>query len=79
MGRLGKLIWGQISRNEEYRKVPSTKPHLAYPNFVFMEGEKAWTTRYDKNDAVCRNVPDKRIDLSGKGFHQVQVVHDGKL
>jgi hypothetical protein len=74
---LGGDTWERFSRDEDYRKIPSTKPHRAHPNFVFMRGEEVWTTRCDKNDAICLNAPDKRIDLSGKGFHPVQVVHDG--
>ena len=74
---LGGDTWERFSRDEDYRKIPTTKPHRAHPNFVFECGDEIWTTRCDLNDAVCLNMPEKRIDLSGKGFHPVQVVHDG--
>lgn len=76
---LGADTWARFSRGEDYRKVPSTKPHQAHPNFVFTLGDEVWTTRCDLKDAICLNNREKRIDLSGKGFHPVQVVHDGVL
>lgn len=76
---LGADTWARFSRNEDYRKVPSTKPHQAHPNFVFTLGDEIWTTRCDLKDAVCLTNREKRIDLSGEGFHPVQVVHDGVL
>ncbi|NKB60560.1 MAG: hypothetical protein GKS00_29990 [Alphaproteobacteria bacterium] len=76
---LGADTWARFSRDEDYRKMPSTKPHQAHPNFVFTLGDEIWTTRCDLKDAVCLTDREKRIDLSGEGFHPVQVVHDGLL
>ena len=75
----GGDVWTRFSRDVDYRKVPSTKPRVAHPNFVFMLGEEIWTTRCDLYDAICLADSEKRIDLSGKGFRPVEFVHDGVL
>ena len=45
--------WRRFSRDIDYRKIPSTKPHLAHPNFVFCRDGEFWTTRFKQRDAVC--------------------------
>ncbi|GGF65614.1 GNAT family N-acetyltransferase [Alteromonas lipolytica] len=56
---------------EDLRAVPSTKPHLAHPNYCFTLGDEVWVTRCDYMDAVCVNNPQRRIFI-GDGL-----VHDG--
>ncbi|MDA0663499.1 MAG: hypothetical protein O3B08_11790 [Proteobacteria bacterium] len=43
---LGQDPWQRFSRDVDYRKVQSTKPRQAHPNFVFMIGADVWTTRF---------------------------------
>lgn len=73
----GGDIWQRFSRDVDYRKVPTTKPRVAHPNFVFTLGDEIWATRCDLYDAVCLTDKTKRIDLSGQGDHPVEFVHDG--
>ena len=75
----GGDIWQRFSRDVDYRKVPTTKPRVAHPNFVFTLGDEIWATRCDLYDAVCLTDKTKRIDLSGQGDHPVEFVHDGIL
>jgi hypothetical protein len=58
--------WSRFSRTVDYRKVPTTKPHYAHPNFVFEIDGEPWTTRFVQRDAVCLLDKRKRIEL---GLH----------
>jgi hypothetical protein len=37
----------------DYRKWPTTKPHLSHPNYVFELDGRIWATRFEQRDAVC--------------------------
>jgi hypothetical protein len=58
----------------DYRKVPTTKPHRAHPNFVFFLDGQPWVTRFEQRDAVP-------LDSKGNGTHVFRLgdepVHDG--
>ncbi len=68
---LGEDPWQRFSRDTDYRKVPTTKPHLSHPNFAFCLDEQVWTTRLQQKDAVCLTQPGPRIDIG------VASPHDG--
>ncbi len=63
--------WTRFSRATDYRKVESTKPHEAHPNFVFELAGEVWVTRFHQRDSICLTRPGKRIDIA------VQRPHDG--
>ncbi|HID22656.1 MAG TPA: hypothetical protein EYP14_09680, partial [Planctomycetaceae bacterium] len=63
--------WQRFSRDIDYRKVASTKPHRSHPNFVFTASEHVWVTRFHQKDAVCLTEPGWRIELG------VERPHDG--
>lgn len=49
---LGGSVWDRFSQTVDYRKIQTTKPHAAHPNYVFfLEGEP-WVTRFEQADAV---------------------------
>ena len=66
---LDEELWVRFSRSIDYRKVETTKPHLAHPNFIFELDDEVWATRYFKRDAVSLNGSKKRIEVSGEGPH----------
>ena len=68
---LGEDPWSRFSRDVDYRKVESTKPHQSHPNSVFQLGNDVWVTRLSQKDAVCLTTPGKRINI------EVQRPHDG--
>ena len=68
---LGEDPWERFSPEIDYRRVRTTKPHLAHPNFVFSVGDDVWATRFEKRDAVCLTTPGRRIDIG------IERVHDG--
>jgi hypothetical protein len=66
-------IWTRFSRDIDYRKVESTKPHKAHPNFVFELDGDLWVTRFNQRDVVTLNGSGKRIDIG------VEKPHDGVI
>jgi hypothetical protein len=70
---IGEDTWSRFSRNIDYRRVATTKPHRAHPNFAFQVGEEIWVTRCDLKDAICLTRPGKRIDIA------VSFPHDGHV
>ncbi len=72
-GVLDQSPWIRFSRDVDYRKVATTKPHGAHPNFTFyLEGE-LWVTRCMQFDAVCLTKPNLRIGVD------VNYCHDGEI
>jgi hypothetical protein len=68
---LGGSIWDRFSRDVDYRKIASTKPHAAHPNNVFFAGGELWVTRFEQKDAICLTAPERRIEIG------VERLHDG--
>lgn len=64
-------LWSRFSRHVDYRRVRTTKPHLAHPNHVFELDSGIWATRFEQRDAVCLNDSRLRIDIG------LERVHDG--
>lgn len=72
-GVLGEDPWARFSRETDYRKVPTTKPHRSHPNHVFMLDQEVWVTRLQQRDAICLSQPGPRINIA------VQRPHDGYI
>lgn len=72
-GVLGQDPWTRFSREIDYRRVVTTKPHEAHPNHVFRVGEDIWVTRFEQRDAICLTQPDQRIEI------EVERPHDGAV
>src|SRR5579863_10537894 len=66
---LGEDPWARFSRDTDYRKVDSTKPHKSHPNFTFQMDGKTWVTRLNQRDAVCLNDHNRRIQISAHPPH----------
>jgi hypothetical protein len=45
-------VWDRFSQTTDYRKVKTTKPHHAHPNYVFFLDGEPWVTRFEQRDAV---------------------------
>jgi hypothetical protein len=75
---LGEDPWARFSRELDYRKGASTKPHSAHPNFVFTLGDEIWATRFQQKDAICLTNPDRRIPIGIERPHD-GVLHQGRL
>lgn len=70
---LGEDPWSRFSRQTDYRKIASTKPHRSHPNHVFELYGEVWVTRLQQRDAICLSAPGPRIDIA------VQQPHDGYI
>jgi hypothetical protein len=70
-GVLGDEPWAKFSRDVDYRKIPSTKPHAAHPNYTFFVDGELWVSRFEQKDAVSLTGPKRRIDIG------VERIHDG--
>jgi hypothetical protein len=68
----GASVWGgRFSPEVDYRRIPTTKPHLAHPNHVFYIGDEPWATRFEQRDAISLLDPSRRIDIG------IERLHDG--
>lgn len=72
-GVLEKDPWARFSREIDYRRIPTTKPHRSHPNHVFQLGGELWVTRFAQRDAICLTRRGARIDIA------VERPHDGYL
>ncbi|PYV53688.1 MAG: hypothetical protein DMG98_20340 [Acidobacteria bacterium] len=68
---LGEDPWVRFSREIDYRRVPTTKPHRSHPNHVFQLQDEIWVTRLQQRDAISLTRPGRRIEIA------VQRPHDG--
>jgi hypothetical protein len=68
---IGETLWTRFSRDTDYRKVLTTKPHLSHPNHVFRLGGEIWVTRCNQHDALCLTRECPVIPLGD------ELVHDG--
>ena len=79
---LGGDPWERFSRDTDWRKVHTTKPHRSHPNFIFFVDGRPWVTRFEQRDAVPVDAPEgggDRFPVSqGKGIHD-GCLQDGQL
>jgi hypothetical protein len=75
---LEEAPWAHFSRELDYRKGISTKPHRSHPNYVFTVGEEVWATRFQQKDALCLTHPGRRIAIEVERPHD-GVLYDGML
>jgi hypothetical protein len=78
---VGGSVWDRFSETTDYRKIPTTKPHHAHPNFIFFLDGEPWVTRFVQRDAVPLNGnagKRARIELGMEGVHDGHVV-DGSV
>lgn len=70
---LGEDPWARFSPATDYRRVASTKPHVAHPNYVFFIDGEPWVSRCEKRDAVRLADPTDHIPV------EVERIHDGDV
>ena len=75
---LGEDPWERFSKDVDYRKVRSTKPHRAHPNYVFYVGDDIWVTRFEQGDVVCLTRPGIRVEISSERIHD-GLEHEGLI
>jgi hypothetical protein len=75
---LGDPLFSRFPRDLDYRRVPTTKPHLSHPNHIFTLGDEIWVTRFMQRDAICLNHPGKSIAM-GPGHPHDGIVVDRSI
>lgn len=75
---LGDDPWARFSPEIDYRRVRTTKPHLAHPNHLFYLGDEPWATRFEQRDAVSLVDPSRRIDIGLERIHD-GIVHGDRV
>ena len=70
---MGVDTWSIYSRDIDYRKVPTTKPHRAHVNHVFELGDEIWCTRSHQREAISLDDPTRKIEIA------IQRPHEGFL
>ncbi|HUE84625.1 MAG TPA: hypothetical protein VMO26_00965 [Vicinamibacterales bacterium] len=68
----------RASRSTDYRKLPTTKPHLSHPNYVFQLGLDVWVTRFEQQDAICLTDRTRRIAIAAGKPHD-GIVHGSRI
>jgi hypothetical protein len=71
---VGGSVWDRFSPTIDYRKVPTTKPHEAHPNFVFFLDGQPWVTRFEQRDAIPLDGAQNSREIFRLGD---EPVHDG--
>lgn len=62
---IGGDIWERFSRETDYRKVATTKPHQSHPNYVIETGDDVWVTRLKQEDVHCLTQPERSVKFAG--------------
>lgn len=67
---IGEDPWKRFSKDIDYRKIETTKPHKSHPNYIFFLNKEIWVTRFEQRDAICINNLEKRIDIGIEKPHE---------
>lgn len=49
---ISENTWNRFSKEIDYRKVLTTKPHKSHPNYIFEYENEIWITRFEQKDAI---------------------------
>jgi hypothetical protein len=79
VGTLGQDPWERFSKDVDYRKIPTTKPHHSHPNYVFFLDGRPWVTRFHQRDAVPLDAGDAGAGGAEPFKVAIEGVHDGHL
>jgi hypothetical protein len=66
---IGEELWTRFSRDVDYRKVPTTKPHRSHPNHTLFLNGDLWVTRCDQHDLLCLTAETAPIAIADKWIH----------
>ena len=70
--------WERFSKDVDYRKIGSTKPHETHFNNVFTVGDDIFVTRLVQKDAINLRNPEDKFDIEVGNPHD-GVVHEDQV
>lgn len=56
----GASTWERFDQGTDYRRVATTKPHRCHPNYLTVDQDSLWVTRFEQRDAVA--LPGSAVD-----------------
>ena len=71
-------LWERFSRDVDYRRVATTKPHWSHPNYVYFVGDELWVTRCAQGDALCLSERRPPIQIGERAVHD-GLVREGSI
>lgn len=74
----GASPWERFDRAADYRKVHTTKPHRAHPNYAFAADGRRWVTRFEQRDALPMDGGGPPIPVADAPIHDGEP-HGGSL
>lgn len=77
-GVAGPDPYTRFDRAIDYRRVATTKPHQAHPNFVFSANGVRWATRFEQKDAFCLDDSRPPMPVAPGPIHD-GVPHEGRI
>lgn len=70
--------WVRFDKGTDYRKVHTTKPHAAHPNYVFEAAGSRWITRFEQGDALPIDADRRPMAVADDRIHDGEAV-DGQV
>ena len=70
---LGRDTRRHFTKETDYQKVFTTRPHESLANLVFQHGDEVSLSRFEQKDAFCLSNMDQRIDIGLEGSHDGHV------
>lgn len=74
----GASPWERFDRGTDYRKVHTTKPHRAHPNYAFVADGRRWVTRFEQHDALPMDGGGAPLPVADAPIHDGEP-HEGAL
>lgn len=71
---LDEAPFARFSRKTDYRKISTTKPHHAHPNYSFELDGSLWATRFHQRDAIRLDSPADRFAIGKEPPHDGHVM-----
>ena len=72
----GASPWTRFDRDEDYRKVLTTKPHQCHPNFAFGHAGVRYVTRFEQGDAWPLDAGAPALPVAADPIHDGVVARD---
>lgn len=70
--------WDRFDRDTDYRRIESTKPHTAHPNFLFDVNGSIFVSRFQQKDAIALETAQPVFNIAHNYIHD-GVPYNGRI